>query len=434
MTDFLLGVCSALFVTGIAWQVHRQRTKTFWEHVSLVIVRAAAGDLHARVQDIMGKQSPDFARHINSMLNSLEERIEKLSQERNLLDHILDGMTTGVVYIGPSGQIKRMNQMATRMFRCTPDEWLDKQHWEGFRHYSLNAAIDQALLSGTPWQQELLLSEDQMVDFRVICIDSGSPAVYPHQTIYHVLVLCNDVTQWHRLERMRSDFIANVSHELKTPITAIQGFAETLSTNVADEETRDAFLRVIHDEAVRMSRLVGDLLTLSKLESQETPMEFESIELSQIIQRSQEALQEEVRKRELTLNTELTTGVSVWGDEGKLLQLFLNLLMNAIQYTPVGGTITVSWEVLRDTVKVHIADTGIGIREDHQKRIFERFYRVDRDRSRASGGTGLGLAIVKHIVSAHGGEIGVNSQPGTGSDFWFTLARYEGTAEHLTRN
>jgi len=424
MTEFLLGVFITLFIASVVWQIYVQRRKAFLAYVSLVAGRVAAGNLHARVQGL-GKRAPEFARDINQMLDALEGQIEKLSQERNLLDHILDGMTTGVVYIGSSGQIEMMNQMAANMLRCKPNQWIGQKHWEVFRQYSLNAAIDQALLFGTPWQQELMLP-DQMVDFRVICLEANTPSVYLHQTVYHVLVLCNDITQWHRLERMRSDFIGNVSHELKTPITAIQGFAETLSSEVEDEETRIAFLRVIYDESVRMGRLVEDLLTLSKLESQETALDFQSVELAPVVQRALDPLQEEARKRNLLLTIESAPQVSVWGDEGKLLQVFINLLMNAIHYTPEGGRISVSLEVFLDRVKVHVSDTGIGIPEEHIKRIFERFYRVDRDRSRASGGTGLGLAIVKHIVGAHGGEVGVDSQLGKGSDFWFTLPRYEG--------
>jgi two-component system phosphate regulon sensor histidine kinase PhoR len=250
-------------------------------------------------------------------------------------------------------------------------------------------------------------------------------------TAYDVLVLLNDVSEWKRLERMRSEFVANVSHELKTPIAAIRGFAETLLDGDVDAETQQSFLRTIYDESNRMSNLVTDLLELSKLEGAEHLIQPGRVVLQEIVEQAVHRLRPEAEKHQVTLEAEPSGDLTVWGSAERLLQVFLNLLSNAIYYTPSGGKVTVWTDVLVDRVKVHVTDTGIGIPEADQERVFERFYRVDRARSRASGGTGLGLAIVKHIINAHGGQVGVSSEVGRGSDFWFTLSRLEGALQEV---
>lgn len=233
---------------------------------------------------------------------------------------------------------------------------------------------------------------------------------------------------------MRSEFVANVSHELKTPIAAIRGFSETLLDGDVDAETQASFLRTIYDESNRMGNLVTDLLELSKLEGAEHTIQPGPVVLQDIVDRAVQRLQPEAEKHQVKLATDPCGALTVWGNEDRLLQVFLNLLANAIYYTPPGGTVTVWTDVLIDRVKVHVTDTGIGIPVEDQQRVFERFYRVDRARSRASGGTGLGLAIVKHIISAHGGEVGVSSELGQGSDFWFTLSRLEGTMQEVQQS
>lgn len=428
MMGYVFGFLTATLLIGVIWKFSIIRRKDHLKHISEVVLRVAAGNLRTRVHTYPRITDQELVKNINSMLNTIEERLNRMLEERNVLHHILEGMNTGVVYVVSSGRIQIMNRMAQKMFRYTSDQYFEKKHWEVFRHYGLNAAIDRALLFGTPRRQEIQFREDLIVDFRVICLEGdGSPARL-HHAVYNVLVLCDNITQWHRLEKIRSDFIANVSHELKTPITAIQGFAETLSSEVADEQTRSAFLQVIYEEAVRMRHLVEDLLTLSKLETQDIALNFRTVDLFTVVKRAFDPLQEEAHKRNLDLKMESPSEITVWGDEDKLVQVVLNLIMNAISYTPPGGSIFVSWDAFVDRVKVHVRDTGIGIPEEHQKRIFERFYRVNQDRSRASGGTGLGLAIVKHIVSAHGGQVGLNSRVDEGSDFWFTLPRYEGVS------
>jgi len=345
----------------------------------------------------------------------------------------LRSMTTGVVYIGANGRVQMVNEAAERMFRRPEQQWLNQEHWSVFRDYNLSAAIDRALLFGTGWQSELKLRDSMTADVRLIAIHTaqrGNSA----KTAYDILLISNDVSEWRRLEVMRSEFVANVSHELKTPIAAIRGFAETLLDGDVDSEFAHSFLQTIYDEAFRMGNLVSDLLELSKLEGAEHTIQPHSIFLTSVIERAETNLKAVAEKHHVSLLMSPCGEVTVWADEEKILQVLLNLVTNAIHYTPEGGEITVWCDVLVDRVKVHVVDSGIGIPATDQTRVFERFYRVDRDRSRATGGTGLGLAIVKHIVSVHGGQVGVFSEIGKGSDFWFTLPRLEGTMTGNTQS
>ncbi|WP_074949199.1 two-component system histidine kinase PnpS [Alicyclobacillus macrosporangiidus] len=429
---FALGLLTAAGGMLGYWGIRTRRGRLFWEHVRDVVTRVRQGDRQARVLSYAGEVRPDVAQMLNDMLDALEDQVNRQSEEQRLLQYVLNAMTTGVVYVDAFGNVQMLNPVAARILRKDADEARGRPYWEVFPDYALNAAICRTLLIGSPWRNEIRLPGDVVVDVHVIRLEDAGASRDTWQEGFHVLVLCNDVTQWHRMARMRSDFIANVSHELKTPITAIRGFAETLVGEDVDESTRDSFLQVIYEESLRMSRLVEDLLTLSRLETQEMHLEWHPVQLSAVVEMAVDRLQPQLQARHLTLRVQSEGDVTVCGDEDKLLQVMLNLLTNAMRYTPPGGCVSVTWETFPDQVKVHVADTGIGIPEEEQKRVFERFYRVNADRSRASGGTGLGLAIVKHIVRSYGGEVGVRSRVGFGSDFWFTLQRCKDPASSDT--
>jgi two-component system phosphate regulon sensor histidine kinase PhoR len=222
---------------------------------------------------------------------------------------------------------------------------------------------------------------------------------------------------------MRSEFVANVSHELKTPIAAVKGFAETLLGGaVKDEETARSFLQIIFDESERLNRLIGDILELSKIESRRVPLMFSPIELESFAAKTFTLLEPEANRKHITLHCKVESGLYVEADEDRLRQIIMNLLANGINYTPDGGRVTLS--VLapdNDHIRFQISDTGIGIPKKDLSRIFERFYRVDKARSRSSGGTGLGLSIVKHLVELHKGTVSVTSTVGVGTTFTIDL-------------
>ncbi|WP_258112554.1 cell wall metabolism sensor histidine kinase WalK [Alicyclobacillus sp. SP_1] len=423
---FGIGLAVGVVGMGVWLWVRAYRMRQFLAYLRDSLDALASGTYRMRMYEHEGKGFlQPIADSFNRMADHVDGEIDILSGERDVLQHILHNMNTGIIYINRSGHVEMVNESAQLMFRKPLEQWTHRQHWTLFRNYNLGAAIDNALLFGAPWQSELHIRENQTAMVRLVPILSKTKSSGAAETAYDVLMLCNDVSEFRRLERMRSEFVANVSHELKTPIAAIRGFAETLLDDDIPRQTRQKFLRTIYDESNRMSALVSDLLELSRLEAEEHRVQLVAVDLPGIVHRALDRLQSVAEERQIVMRVESLPDVAVWADDDMLLQVFLNLMSNAIHYSQQGGVVSVRCEILVDRVKVHVVDTGIGIGEEHLGRVFERFYRVNRDRSRASGGTGLGLSIVKHIVTALGGEVGVKSEIGKGSDFWFTLSRLD---------
>jgi len=254
-------------------------------------------------------------------------------------------------------------------------------------------------------------------------------------TLFGSLIFLQDITEEKRLETIKKDFVANVSHELRTPLASIKGYSETLLDGIAlfdgglggiapldARDTTKDFLRIIDKHATRMSRLIDDLLTLSRLESHQMTLVYAPVDVKELVISTTAGFRKQAEGKGLKLTTAIPDGLpKVSGDRDRIEQVVVNLLDNAIKYTPSGGSVLVSADKSDGFVKVDVADTGIGIPADDMPRIFERFYRVDKARSREMGGTGLGLAIVKHIINAHNGSLNVESRPGKGSTFSFSI-------------
>ena len=232
-----------------------------------------------------------------------------------------------------------------------------------------------------------------------------------------------DITELRRLEEVRTDFVANVSHELKTPLTSIKGFVETLQEGALSQpELAQKFLRIISMEAERLSRLINDILSISKLESGEDDVPMTRIHLDRLVADVVDMLRLNASEKQIEIYlTGSSAPAVIWGNEDRVDQMLINLIDNAVKYTLEGGSVTVSVFGARDQVSLLVADTGIGIAQEHMPRLFERFYRVDKSRSRSMGGTGLGLAIVKHIVHSMNGTIEVHSNLGKGTEFLIQL-------------
>jgi two-component system, OmpR family, phosphate regulon sensor histidine kinase PhoR len=237
----------------------------------------------------------------------------------------------------------------------------------------------------------------------------------------------HDITELRKLERVRRDFVANVSHEFRTPLTAIQGFSETLLAGaVNDPNNRDRFLGIILEHSRRLARLTEDLLRLSEMDAERLELEVRRLAVSQLVESCYETAQRRAAEKGLTLSLQLPGRLAdIAGDSRRLQEVLQNLLDNAIQYTLPGGKIVLSAEAKNDEVIFTVADTGIGIPRSDQPRIFERFYRVDAARSREAGGTGLGLSIAKHLIEVHGGRIWVDSEVGEGSRFHFSIPVFD---------
>ncbi|WP_067620102.1 sensor histidine kinase [Alicyclobacillus acidiphilus] len=434
MNNFLIGLFLGIVMVGIIMFLYIRSVNQARRYLDDSMDAIAQGRYETRMYEYRNRGGDTkLFQSFNRMADHLEITIEEMSQERDVLRHILQNMTTGVIYLRSDGHVQMVNRAAERLFRRPVEQWQDRDHWTVLRNYNLSAAIDHALLFGTPWSDQLTIREGLAVSVRLVPISSG-PRINPKSDSAHdVLMLVNDISEWRRLERMRSEFVANVSHELKTPIAAIRGFAETLLESDMGEPARTKFLNTIYDEALRMGNLVSDLLELSKLEATDSRIDPVAVDLATIADRAVDRLKRVAQERNIRLITPQDAGsIAVWAEPDMLLQVFLNLLSNAIHYSHDGSEVRVTWDVLVDRVKVHVQDDGIGIPSESLDRVFERFYRVHKDRSRASGGTGLGLAIVKHIVTSLGGEVGVDSTEGEGSDFWFTLSRLNSPETELS--
>ena len=366
-----------------------------------------------------------------AMQATLAERDhERLRLEREVeqLKVVLGGMTEGVIAIDARGRLLFANGSADRLFSLGPHA-VGKLILELIRSHPFQEAVDATLASSTPFLGEITVpSRDNPARSlpRVLAIHG---TVLPGDAPTGAVLVFHDVTDLRRLERLRQDFVANVSHELKTPLAAIKAYTETLlDSALQDEEVNVRFLHRIEEQAERLNQLILDLLRLARLESGQNVFEHEPLEIAEVLESCVETHRERAEAKGLTLTLDLgpiDVETRVVADEEAFHQVFDNLIDNAIKYTPAAGWIKVQGELdpTPAMVTVTVNDSGIGIPREDLPRVFERFYRVDKARSRELGGTGLGLAIVKHVVSSIGGQVTVDSRPGEGTRFRVQLPR-----------
>jgi two-component system phosphate regulon sensor histidine kinase PhoR len=358
---------------------------------------------------------------LNRMAQEAGEKIDRLAKNLAETEALLRGMEEGVLILDLNGRIKQMNgAMGTILAHAFPSD-VGKHYLEVFRDPELNDLIQATLADKKGYRRSLSPLGQPGKTFQV----QSSLVQYPDNGGEGVIVVFHDVTDLKRLERVRQDFVANVSHELRTPLTAIKGYVEALRDGgLQDPVQTEQFLRVIQRHSERMDKIVSDLLLLSELESADRVLQRETVHLPELIRTAVETLRPLAEGKKQNLRVEPLEGLpTLRADNQKIHQVLINLLHNAISYTPEGGSITVEATPVPDGVEVSVTDNGIGIPPGDLSRIFERFYRVDKGRSRELGGTGLGLSIVKHIVEAHGGHVRVESKPGKGSRFTFFLPR-----------
>ncbi|RAP25711.1 Phosphate regulon sensor protein PhoR (SphS) [Brevibacillus laterosporus] len=359
-----------------------------------------------------------LATAINFMASSLEQQMYQISENQQRLTGVLATMPSGVILISENRRIELINNAVEKMLNIPSSDLVGKLHFEAGHNYGFSKHIDHVMRTGEQRRDEIHIFYPTE---RIIYADF-SPYVNYRGEIKGVLAVLNDITDIRRLEKMRSDFVANVSHELRTPITSIKGFTETLLDGaLKDEEISRHFLQIIYDESERLFRLISDILDLSKIEQKRITLTYTEVEVHPLIQETAVLLREQLQRKELRLILPSDKGIMLRADKDCFQQILLNLMANAIAYTPEGGQITIELKKDENNLYLDVADTGIGIPEDDLGRIFERFYRVDRARSRDSGGTGLGLAIVKHICESLHGSITVSSNEGVGSVFSVTL-------------
>ena len=368
------------------------------------------GTLMIRSSDEIGL----LAENINYMVDELQKRIAALQEEKAKVEAAFSSALDGILILDHQGRIETVNRGMWAMIGERYRDIVGKTPLEAFRSLGLQKALDQYRSGGMPVSQEIELGEGEpvMLDVSITPVRGVDAAEGKTMLVFH------DVTRLKKLERMRVDFVANVTHEIKTPLTAILGFVETLQEGaIEDRETAKKFLSTIARHAGRLNRLVEDLLTISNIELGEMRFCFESVALSGVAQSVLHMIQMKAREKKIELTSAIPEDLPlISADRDRLSQILINVLDNAVKFTPEGGTVTLSAaQAAGNEVVVKIADTGIGVPRDEIPRLGERFYRVDKTRSRELGGTGLGLSIVKHLMTAHKGRIEIESLLGRGT-------------------
>ncbi|NPV73096.1 MAG: HAMP domain-containing protein [Pelotomaculum sp.] len=390
--------------------------------MSAVTREMARGNFRQRVEvtsdDEVGRLAEDF----NYLAASLDQTVSALSHEKGKIENILANMTEGVLAVDGRGQVILANGAISRTLKVDPAELLGQPLSELSCCPGLAGLFSAVAGSGEPGSAEFEM-------------DGGRTFVLVHLAplreaggSYGAVGVLQDITELRKLELLRRDFVANVSHELRTPLTSIQGFLEALMDGtIGESQARERYLKVIHQETLRLNRLINELLDLAQIESGKVRWEINPIDVPSLVGRVILKLKPQIERYQITVVPEMPEGLPLMlGNEDRIEQVLTNLLENAVRYSPPGSTVTVRAAGREGKITVEVADRGPGIPPEDLPHIWERFHRVEKSRSRSLGGTGLGLAIVRQIIEAHGGQVDVQSEAGQGSVFSFTLAAAPG--------
>ena len=411
----VFGFCMVGFIFVLFYMQQRER---YLNTVMRALDRFAEGNFDARIEDYTGSNTE--IESYNETIARIQDRVFKQRNRNNAVSTVMSQMQNGIIAVDADLRVIFVTSVAKKLLgivgnaegllinEASKDVRLDELFKEAMRQdgvYTNEVAARTAVGRG-----------HRPLRLYVSCMRQDG-------RIVGALAIVEDITELRRLEQVRTDFAANVSHELKTPLTSIQGFVETLDAGAIDNpEMAHKFLRIIMMETERLTRLINDILSISKLESGDTDVTTERIRLDKKAHDVCEMLSIHASEKQVTINNRLNDEpVYIIGNPDRVEQLLINLTENAIKYNKPGGSVTVQVFANENEANVTISDTGIGIAEEHLPRLFERFYRVDKGRSRQMGGTGLGLAIVKHIVRSMNGEIEVQSKLGEGTEFLITL-------------
>jgi len=410
----------ALLASGVSWYASRRISRPI-EHMRDGARRFAQGELTHRLPLPDTYEFSELAETLNRMAEQLRLRMEEITSQRKNTEAVLSSMREGVIATDMEQRVISMNTAAATMFSTSMETFQGRSILEVIRNHEFREIMDRSLTNGESIESDILYHQNgRESTFNVHC----TPLVDELHARMGGLVVISDVTQLRRLENMRRDFAASVSHEIKTPLTAIKGFVETLSTGDLDDrgETR-RFLEIIDKHVNRLAAIIDDLMQLSRIE-QDTEFQQIGLERSHIEDVLKAAIgfcTESIQDKAVDVQLSCEEGLSGRIDATLLEQAAVNLLDNAIKYSPENSMIRIEAVTAGHEIQIRFVDQGMGIARKHLPRLFERFYRVDKARSRKLGGTGLGLAIVKHIAQAHGGKVTVESELGRGSTFTLHL-------------
>ncbi|WP_138415361.1 two-component system histidine kinase PnpS [Aquibacillus sediminis] len=379
----------------------------------------AKGNYHARTYVSEHGEIGRLSHSVNQLARSLQEMMIQDKIHSSQLKTVIDNMESGLMLVDEKGYVHLVNRKFLSIFGKDQQHYIGYLYYEVLKEEQVHQSVQQAFLYEETVKDSFTVT--MKVETKVIEV-VGAPIINDKQDLEGVVLVFHDITELKRLEQTRKDFVANVSHELKTPITSIKGFAETLLDGAMhDQALRSQFLTIILTESDRLQSLVHDLLELSKLEKENLRIQHRMVSFIHLVDELLPILSQQAEQKHIQLTTDIDPSVSIEGDPDLLKQLLINLLNNAINYTPSEGKVKLLIEANEEMAIITISDTGIGIPKTEQTRIFERFYRIDKARSRNTGGTGLGLAIVKHIVEVHDGTIQVESEIDRGTTFEIQL-------------
>ncbi|RKD34314.1 two-component system histidine kinase PnpS [Thermohalobacter berrensis] len=391
------------------------------QQLTVATKKISQGDYGERVYFKTEDELGILAENFNTMSEKLRNTINELQDSNTKMRAILSSMINGVIALDNYKRIVFLNKAAEEMFGLDTEKVKGKHLLEVVRNNVLDELIQKLLAENKRSKQEIEVHEPR---YRILNIHSNPITLKdnPNRKI-GVLIIIEDVTEIRKLERLRKDFVANVSHELKTPLTSIKGFIETLKEGaVENKKVRNKFLDIIDIETGRLTALIEDLLMLSEIENKHQMAEMEEIDVNKSVGEVIQILNEIAKSKDIELINNVEENIpKLYGKRTWFKQMLINLIDNGIKYTPAGGKVEVIGYRTNDFVIIKVRDTGIGIEKKHLSRLFERFYRVDKARSRQVGGTGLGLAIVKHIVLSFKGKIDVTSEVNKGTEFKITL-------------
>ena len=415
------GLVIALAAALVCLAISRRITRPI-EAMRAGAARFARGELSHRLAAPATQELAGLAQAMNQMAQELEQRLQAILRQRNESEAVLSSMLEGVVALDPDEHILHLNGAAARLLGSDEKQLQGRSIQEVVRNRELHEMIRTTLDQGVAAQADVVLYRpgEQVLNAR------SMPLFDADGRRMGALLVLNDVTQMRRLETMRTDFAANVSHEIKTPLTAIQGFVETLAQGaVTDAQEAQRFLGIIDKHVKRLTAIVDDLMQLARLEQgdESRQLRLEKTAVAKVLGAAAQLCRSQAEAKAMQIDIQCAPDLTALLDAELMEQALVNLLDNAIKYSPEKSRIAVTAGAVSEEIRIAVADEGIGVAPAHLPRLFERFYRVDKSRSRRMGGTGLGLAIVKHIVQAHGGQVTVASVQGKGSTFTIHMPR-----------
>ncbi|MFG6148298.1 two-component system histidine kinase PnpS [Halobacillus sp. B23F22_1] len=381
----------------------------------------AKGNYKARTYEGHFGEAGQLSRSINILARNLQKMTSSKGMQENQLEAVINNMGSGLILIDEKGYIQLVNRAFLDSFGGMKPDYVGYLYHDAIPFNTIHETV-----------QNIYMFEETVSETFILPVDinrkhlevTGAPIFSDKKKWKGIVLVFHDITDMKKLEQTRKDFVANVSHELKTPITSIRGFSETLLDGaMKDEQMLNQFLEIILKESERLQSLIQDLLELSKVEREDFHLTIEQINMQNFLHDLVPIIEQQAAQKNISLHADISGSTIVEGDSSRLKQVFINLMSNAINYTGENGKVSLDFQEYDDYVVISIEDNGVGIPEEEIPRIFERFYRVDKARSRNSGGTGLGLAIVKHIVEAHDGSIQVESEVGKGTRFHVKLLK-----------